>query len=43
VFRENIPRAVASVFQGAFSLKAGAGGAAGALLASGVWCAWLFL
>ena len=33
VFRENIPRAVASVFQGAFSLKAGAGGAAGALLA----------
>ena len=33
VFRENIPRAFASVFQGAFSLKAGAGGAAGALLA----------
>ena len=33
VFRENIPRAVASIFQGAFSLKAGAGGAAGALLA----------
>ena len=25
VFRENIPRAVASIFQGAFSLKAGAG------------------
>lgn len=33
VFRENIPRAFASIFQGAFSLKAGAGGAAGALLA----------
>ncbi len=33
VFRENLPRAVASIFQGAFSLKAGAGGAAGALLA----------
>src|SRR5699024_8520335 len=33
VFRENIPRAFASIFQEAFSLKAGAGGAAGALLA----------
>lgn len=33
VFRENLPRAFASIFQGAFSLKAGAGGVAGALLA----------
>lgn len=33
VFRENLPRAVASVFSGAFSPGAGAGGAAGWLLA----------
>lgn len=33
VFRENLPGAVASIFQGAFSLKAGAGGAAGMLIA----------
>ena len=35
-FRENLPRAFLSVFQGAFSLRAGAGGAAGALLAARV-------
>ena len=35
VFRENLPRAVASIFQGAFCPRAGAGGAAGALLAMG--------
>ena len=33
MFRENLPRAVASVFSGAFSPGAGAGGAAGWLLA----------
>ncbi len=33
VFRDNLPGAVGSVFQGAFSLQAGAGGGAGALLA----------
>ena len=33
VFRENLPAAFASIFQGAFSWKAGAGGTAGALLA----------
>lgn len=33
VFRENIPGAVRSIFEGAFSIRAGAGGAAGALLA----------
>ncbi len=33
VFRDNLPGAVRSVFQEAFSLKAGAGGTAGALLA----------
>ena len=33
VFRENLPRAVDSIFQGAFSFRAGAGGAAGAFLA----------
>lgn len=33
VFRENIPSAVKSVLDGAFSFRAGAGGAAGALLA----------
>lgn len=33
VFRENIPRAMDSIFQGAFSFRAGAGGVAGALLA----------
>ena len=35
VFRAELPRAVASIFQGAFSLKAGAGGTAGMLLAMG--------
>lgn len=35
VFRTELPRAVASIFQGAFSLKAGAGGTAGMLLAMG--------
>lgn len=33
VFRENLPAAVESIFQGAFSFQAGAGGAAGALVA----------
>ena len=33
VFRGNLPAAVESIFQGAFSFRAGAGGAAGALLA----------
>lgn len=33
VFRENIPAAIRSIFSGAFSLKAGAGGTIGALLA----------
>ena len=35
VFRAELPRAVGSIFQGAFSLKAGAGGTAGMLLAMG--------
>ena len=35
VFRAELPRAVASIFQGAFSLKAGAGGTVGMLLALG--------
>ena len=35
MFRAELPRAVASIFQGAFSLKAGAGGTAGMLLAMG--------
>ena len=35
VFRAELPRAAASIFQGAFSLKAGAGGTAGMLLAMG--------
>ena len=35
VFRAELPRAVASIFQGAFALKAGAGGTAGMLLAMG--------
>lgn len=35
VFRENLPRAAASIFEGAFCPQAGAGGAAGALLAMG--------
>ena len=35
VFRAELPRAVASIFQGAFSLNAGAGGTAGMLLAMG--------
>lgn len=33
VFRDNLPGVVAEIFEGAFSLKAGAGGVAGALLA----------
>lgn len=33
VFRDNLPGAFRSIFEGAFSLRAGAGGAAGALLA----------
>ena len=33
VFRENLPRAFQSIFENAFSLRAGAGGTAGALLA----------
>ncbi len=33
VFRDRLPGAVASVFQGAFSLRAGAGGTAGMLIA----------
>lgn len=33
VFKENIPRAVKEIFTGAFNFKAGAGGAAGALIA----------
>ncbi len=35
VFRAELPRAAASIFQGAFSFRAGAGGAMGALLALG--------
>lgn len=34
IFRSNLPSAMASIFKGAFSLKAGAGGVAGCLIAA---------